>query len=107
MYAVEVGADGRSDQLQSSGVATLNGGVVSVSLENSPNLLTATEARSLLGQQFTILSASQGINGQFAAFAPNYLFIGTALNYQPNQLTLAIARNQTTFASVALSPLKS
>ena len=101
VYAVEVGADGRSDQLQSSGVATLNGGVVSVSLENSPNLLTATEARSLLGQQFTILSASQGIQGQFAAFAPNYLFIGTALNYQPNQLTLAIARNQTTFASVA------
>jgi len=101
VYAVEVGADGRSDQLQSSGVATLNGGVVNVSLENSPNLLTATEARSLLGQQFNILSASQGIQGQFAAFAPNYLFIGTALNYQPNQLTLAIARNQTTFASVA------
>ena len=101
VYAVEVGANGQSDQLQSNGVATLNGGVVNVSLENSPNLLTATEARSLLGQQFTILSASQGIQGQFAAFAPNYLFIGTALNYQPNQLTLAIARNQTTFASVA------
>ena len=74
---------------------------MNVSLENSPNLLSASEARSLLGQQFNILSASQGINGQFAAFAPNYLFIGTQLNYQPNQLTLAIARNQTTFASVA------
>ncbi|QJI30883.1 autotransporter outer membrane beta-barrel domain-containing protein [Pseudomonas sp. ADAK18] len=101
VYAVEVGPNGQSDKIQSTGVATLNGGVVTVSLENSPNLLSATEARSLLGQQFNILSASQGINGQFAAISPNYLFIGTQLNYQPNQLTLAVARNQTTFASVA------
>ncbi|HIH0212675.1 TPA: autotransporter outer membrane beta-barrel domain-containing protein, partial [Staphylococcus aureus] len=101
VYAVEVGPNGQSDQIQSSGVATLNGGVVTVSLENSPNLLSATEARSLLGQQFNILSASQGINGQFAAITPNYLFIGTQLNYQPNQLSLAVARNQTSFASVA------
>ncbi|MBT0626342.1 autotransporter outer membrane beta-barrel domain-containing protein [Pseudomonas fluorescens] len=101
VYAVEVGPNGRSDQIQSSGVATLNGGVVTVSLENSPNLLSATEARSLLGQPFNILTATQGINGQFAAISPNYLFIGTQLNYQPNALTLAVERNQTTFASVA------
>lgn len=50
-------------------MATLNGGVVNVSLENSPNLLTATEARSLLGQQFTILSASQD-QGRLARRSP-------------------------------------
>jgi len=101
VYAVEVGPNGQSDKIQSSGVATLNGGVVRMSLENSPNLLSATEARSLLGQQFNILSASQGINGQFAAISPNYLFYDASLGYQPNQLVLNINRNQTSFASVA------
>lgn len=70
MYAVEIAANGQTDTIQSTGVATLNGGQVTLSMENSPNLLSAAQASSYLGQQFNILSASQGINGQFASVAP-------------------------------------
>ncbi|WP_206193599.1 S8 family serine peptidase, partial [Serratia marcescens] len=100
-YAVEVGPNGQSDRIQSSGSATIGGGEVAVTLENSSNLLTQSEVRSLLGQQYTILSAQQGVSGQFDAVAPNYLFLGTGLSYQPNGVTLSVGRNGTSFASVA------
>ncbi|MGP0906274.1 autotransporter outer membrane beta-barrel domain-containing protein [Serratia sp. CY76391] len=100
-YAVEVGPNGQSDRIQSSGAATIGGGEVAVTLENSSNLLTQSEVRSLLGQQYTILSAQQGVSGQFDAVAPNYLFLGTGLSYQPNGVTLSVGRNDTSFASVA------
>ncbi|MET3058560.1 autotransporter outer membrane beta-barrel domain-containing protein [Serratia marcescens] len=100
-YAVEVGPNGQSDRIQSSGVATIGGGEVAVTLENSSNLLTQSEVRSLLGQQYNILTAQQGVSGQFDAVAPNYLFLGTGLSYQPNGVTLSVGRNGTSFASVA------
>ncbi|GAK25362.1 outer membrane autotransporter, partial [Serratia liquefaciens FK01] len=100
-YAVEVAANGQSDRIQSSGSATIGGGEVTVSLENSGNLLSQSEVRSLLGQQYNILTAQQGISGQFDSVAPNYLFLGTGLTYQPNQVTLNVGRNDTSFASVA------
>ncbi|HEJ7175060.1 TPA: S8 family serine peptidase, partial [Serratia marcescens] len=100
-YAVEVGPNGQSDRIQSSGSATIGGGEVAVTLENSPNLLTQSEVRSLLGQQYTILTAQQGVSGQFDAVAPNYLFLGTGLSYQPTGVTLSVGRNGTSFASVA------
>jgi subtilase-type serine protease len=102
-YAVEVAADGRSDLIQSSGSATLNGGEVAVSLENRGNLLSKSEVQSLFGQQYTILTAQQGITGQFAGVQPDYLFLGTSLNYQPNQVLLNVGRNATAFADVALT----
>ncbi|MEX3242514.1 autotransporter outer membrane beta-barrel domain-containing protein [Serratia quinivorans] len=100
-YAVEVAPNGQSDRIQSSGSATIGGGEVAVSLENSTNLLSQREVRSLLGQQYNILTAQQGISGQFDSVAPNYLFLGTGLTYQPNQVTLNVGRNDTSFASVA------
>ncbi|WP_261239300.1 autotransporter serine protease, partial [Serratia marcescens] len=100
-YAMEVGPNGQSDRIQSGGAATIGGGEVAVTLENSANLLTQSEVRSLLGQQYTILSAQQGVSGQFDAVAPNYLFLGTGLSYQPNGVTLSVGRNGTSFASVA------
>ncbi|RTG13109.1 autotransporter outer membrane beta-barrel domain-containing protein [Serratia marcescens] len=103
-YAVEVGPNGQSDRIQSSGAATIGGGEVAVTLENSSNLLTQSEVRSLLGQQYTILSAQQGVSGQFDAVAPNYLFLGTGLSYQPTGVTLSVGRNGTSFASVAQTP---
>ncbi|MFX2561615.1 S8 family serine peptidase, partial [Serratia marcescens] len=103
-YAVEVGPNGQSDRIQSGGAATIGGGEVAVTLENSSNLLTQSEVRSLLGQQYTILSAQQGVSGQFDAVAPNYLFLGTGLSYQPTGVTLSVGRNGTSFASVAQTP---
>ncbi|UNK28351.1 autotransporter outer membrane beta-barrel domain-containing protein [Serratia plymuthica] len=100
-YAVEVAPNGQSDRIHSGGSATIGGGEVAVSLENSPNLLSQSEVRSLLGQQYNILTADQGVSGQFDAVVPNYLFLGTGLSYQPNQVTLKVGRNDTAFASVA------
>ncbi|SPZ55044.1 Extracellular serine protease precursor [Serratia quinivorans] len=100
-YAVEVAPNGQSDRIQSNGSATIGGGEVAVSLENSTNLLSQSEVRSLLGQQYNILTAQQGISGQFYSVAPNYLFLGTGLTYQPNQVTLNVGRNDTSFTSVA------
>ncbi|AHG20788.2 serine protease [Chania multitudinisentens RB-25] len=100
-YAVEVGPNGRSDWIQSGGSAVIDGGEVAVSLENNSNLLLQSEVHSLLGQQYNILSAQQGVNGRFDSVAPNYLFLGTGLNYQPTQVMLHVGRNDTAFASVA------
>ncbi|CAI1149833.1 autotransporter outer membrane beta-barrel domain-containing protein [Serratia proteamaculans] len=100
-YAVEVAPNGQSDRIQSNGSATIGGGEVAVSLDNSTNLLSQSEVRSLLGQQYNILTAQQGISGQFDSVAPNYLFLGTGLTYQPNQVTLNVGRNDTSFTSVA------
>ncbi|WP_235196015.1 autotransporter outer membrane beta-barrel domain-containing protein [Serratia plymuthica] len=100
-YAVEVAPNGQSDRIHSGGSATIGGGEVAVSLESSPNLLSQSEVRSLLGQQYNILTADQGVSGQFDSVAPNYLFLGTGLSYQPNQVTLNVGRNDTSFASVA------
>lgn len=100
-YAVEVGLNGQSDRIQSGGVATIGGGEVAVTLENSSNLLTQKEVRTLSGQQYRILTALQGVNGQFDSVAPDYLFLGTGLNYQLNEVTLSVGRNDTSFASTA------
>ncbi|BEN42310.1 autotransporter outer membrane beta-barrel domain-containing protein [Serratia nevei] len=103
-YAVEVGPNGQSDRIQSGGSATIGGGEVAVTLENSANLLVQSEVRSLLGQQYSILSAQQGVSGQFDAVALNYLFLSTGLSYQPTGVTLSVGRNGTSFASVAQTP---
>ncbi|AOM40039.1 autotransporter domain-containing protein [Xenorhabdus hominickii] len=101
-YLVEVAPNRQSysDRIYSNGLAMLNGGEVQVSLENNSNLLSKQEVRSLLGQQYNILQANSGINGQFATIVPNYLFVGTQLSYQTDRVMLGIKRNSTTFASL-------
>lgn len=104
LYAVEVAPDGRSDRIQATGQAVIAGGDVVVSLENATAPLSSDETRSLLGQQFNILSASAGISGKFASVTPDYLFLGASLNYQPQQVILSIDRNTTRFADVTQNP---
>ena len=102
-YAVEVAPDGRSDRIASRSAITINGGEVAVSLENSRNLLSQSEVESLAGQRYRILTADGGISGQFTSALPNYTFLGTSLSYQTNQLSLAVGRNDATFASAGTS----
>ncbi|MBT9266230.1 autotransporter domain-containing protein [Pseudomonas sp. MG-9] len=124
VYEVEVGPDGRSDRIDSSGVVTLNGGDIRVSLENHTNLLTANEAQTLVGQTFNILTAEKGIVGQFSSVTPDYLFMDTRITGPRTQqqlipvalnpsepgvqsspietsVSVALERNSTSFASVA------
>ncbi|WP_285415561.1 autotransporter serine protease [Pseudomonas sp. efr-133-TYG-5] len=102
-YAVELSPT-RSDRLVAGGTATVSGATVSLALENSPTLLSAPQARSLLGHQYDILQAAGGIQGQFAAVLPDYLFIGGNLAYAGNGITLNVERTATSFASVARTP---
>jgi subtilase-type serine protease len=100
-YAVEVAANGQNDRIQSNGSATIGGGEVAVLQEKNVNLLSQGNAGSLIGRQFNILTAQQGISGQFTSTSTFSPFLGAELTYQPNQVTLNVGRNDTSFASVA------
>ncbi|MCJ2011423.1 autotransporter serine protease [Methylobacterium sp. J-076] len=100
-YFVQVGADGRSDRIAAGGAARIDGGTLQVSTENGAPSLTVAEARALLGQRYTVLTAAGGVTGRFDATTPQYTFIGTGLDYGANDVGLSVARNGTTFASVA------
>jgi subtilase-type serine protease len=102
-YAVELSPTS-SDRIVAGGSASINGATVSLSLENSPTLLSTTETRSLLGHSYDILQAAGGIQGQFGAVLPDYLFIGGNLDYTGNAIQLDIQRNATSFASVGQTP---
>ncbi|MGW8466622.1 autotransporter domain-containing protein [Pseudomonas sp. CLCA07] len=102
-YAVELSPTS-SDQIVAGGKAVIDGATVSLSLENSPTLLTPREVESLLGNQYNILQAAGGIEGRFGAVVPNYLFIGGSLDYSATGIQLAIERNAASFASVGQTP---
>ncbi|MFL1417334.1 autotransporter domain-containing protein [Pseudomonas fildesensis] len=97
-YAVELSPT-NSDRIVAGGTATLNGGAVTLALENSPTLLSGAQAQSLIGRQYNILQAAGGITGSFGAVLPNYLFIGGTLNYAATGVQLDVARNANSFAS--------
>ncbi|MHC8339279.1 autotransporter serine peptidase EprS [Pseudomonas sp. HLT2-19-2] len=102
-YAVELSPT-ESDRIIAGGTATVGGATVSLSLENSPTLLSTQHVQSLLGHQYNILQAAGGIQGQFGAVLPNYLFIGGSLDYAATGIQLSVERNDTTFASVGQTP---
>ncbi|MEJ1227090.1 autotransporter domain-containing protein [Pseudomonas sp. CCNWLW56] len=102
-YAVEV-SPVSSDLIVAGGKAIIDGATVSLSLENSPTLLTAGEVKSLLGRQFNILQAAGGIEGRFDQVLPDYAFLGGDLAYSASGIQLAVARNATSFSSLGLTP---
>ncbi|WP_223569603.1 autotransporter serine protease [Pseudomonas sp. BF-R-26] len=102
-YAVELSPTS-SDQIIAGGKAIIEGATVSLSLENSPTLLTTSEAKSLLGNQYNILQAAGGIEGRFGAVVPDYLFLGGTLDYSASGIQLAVVRNATSFTSVGQTP---
>ncbi|MFS2068033.1 autotransporter domain-containing protein [Pseudomonas sp. CT11-2] len=102
-YAVEL-SPSSSDQIIAGGTATVSGATVSLSLENSPTLLSTQQVQSLLGHQYNILQAAGGVQGQFGAVLPNYVFIGGSLDYAATGIQLSVERNATTFASVGQTP---
>lgn len=100
-YPVEITKEGVNDKLNSQGLAILNGGTVSVTLQGSKNALTAEELVQLLDEKYTILSAKKGVRGQFEAVLPSYSFVKSQLIYSPNDVTLSFSRNDIAFASFA------
>lgn len=105
LYAVEVGNNSTSDQIQAGGKATINGGTLAVSLEHSPTLLSKQEVLSVLGEHYNILNAIGGISGQFDTVLPgDYLFLGMTSTYATHNLSLDVSRNARSFISVAQTP---
>ncbi|MDD0971080.1 MULTISPECIES: autotransporter serine protease [Pseudomonas] len=102
-YAVEVSPTS-SDRIVAGGKAVIEGATVTLSLENSPTLLTTGEVKSLLGTQFNILQAAGGIEGQFGQVLPDYAFLGGTLAYSASGVQLDVGRNGASFASVGVTP---
>ena len=91
-YAVEVNPAGQSDRIAATGTATLGGGTVAVlGQAGTYNNLTS----------YTILTAAGGVSGQFAGATSNLAFLTPLLSYGSNAVTLTLARNDVSFASVA------
>lgn len=64
-----------------------------------------------LGQSYTVLTATQGISGQFGTLSSNlsgpyatFPFLTTGLSYTPDTVTLGIIRSSTPFAAAAQTP---
>ena len=95
-YQVEVNSAGQSDKIAVNGVATIQGGTVSVSgsLPSTP--------LALLNTKYTILTATNGVSGQFANVTglPAYSFLTGGLSYGANDVTLGYTF-ATPFSTVA------
>jgi len=99
-YLAEVEA-GASDLLQVNGQARLNNGGISVLPQAGNNLLVSSApAGNILAQRYTVLTAAQGVTGQFGA-ADAGLFLTPDLAYQANSVSLGLQRSATRFADVA------
>lgn len=101
-YRVELSPTA-SDRLVVAGQASVGGANLSLQSQVRPNLLTSGPVSSLVGRQFDILQAAGGVNGRFAQVEPDYLFLGTFLDYSANGVQLDVTRSATTFASVGVT----
>ena len=93
-YQVETDAAGHSDRLQVSGTATLGGANVDV-LAATGNYATSTT--------YTILTAGTRV-GTFGTLTSNFAFLTPSLSYPANSVVLTLARNNTSFQSIAATP---
>ena len=94
VYQLNAAFDGRSDQLRVSGVATLQGGNVSVLA--SGNFQPTTS--------YSILTANGGVSGQFAGATTDMAFLDPFLTYSPQNVTLRLQRNNVSFQNIAQTP---
>ena len=95
-YRVEISPAPASDLINVTGTATLLGGTVDV---------IAAPGTYAAGQRYTILTASGGVTGTYAALTDNMPFLEFALFYDPNNVYLDITQVlAVSFASVAQTP---
>lgn len=100
-YLTQIGSDSAS-LIAVNGTAQINGATL-VSLASSQT------GRPKLGQNYTILTASDGIFGQFGSVKSDltgnalYPFLTTGVDYKRNSISLEIERSQIAFATAAQS----
>lgn len=95
VYNVEVNTAPASDLIKVNGNATIAGGTVNV---------LAAPGTYLIGQRYTILTASGGVTGHYAALTDNSPFVDFALSYDPNTVYLSVDRSTVAFGAVAETP---
>lgn len=94
-YEVEVDPAGTaSDLISVTGIAFLNGASVTHVGMNGDYKPFST---------YTILTATGGINGTFGAVTSNYAFLAADLSYDLNNVYMEIARNDVSFADMAVT----
>ncbi|MDH0096461.1 autotransporter domain-containing protein [Ectopseudomonas hydrolytica] len=93
VYQVETDAAGNADRVVVSGLASL-AGAVQVLAENGSYAPSTS---------YNILSAGQ-LSGQFDSVSSNLAFLTPSLSYEGNAVTLTLARNDTSFTSLARTP---
>jgi subtilase-type serine protease len=101
-YAVELSPTA-SDRIVATGSATVSGANMALALDPTPLALNATPGQTLVGRQYSVLQAANGVSGQFAAVTANYAFLGGRLDYAANRIALNIERTAA-FDSVAQTP---
>jgi len=96
-YEVEADAAGLADRIVATGMATINGGTVSV-LAGAGNYRPETN--------YLILHADGGITGtgRFAGVTSNLAFLDPSLSYDGNNVYLRLRRNDISFASIGATP---
>lgn len=96
-YLVNGGAAGQSDLVAVTGTALLAGGTVEFNVANGTTLKPGTE--------YTILTAQNGVSGQFSGLSTNltdeYTFLSPQLLYTADDVDITLERNGTSFTSVA------
>ncbi|XRD76236.1 autotransporter-associated beta strand repeat-containing protein [Dyella marensis] len=91
-YQVGATPQGQSSRIVVGGTASILGGSVLV-LAQPGNYAPRTD--------YTILTAAQGVSGQFGAVSANLTFLTPLLSYTANAVNLSLQRNDVSFESVA------
>ncbi|MFZ5675618.1 MAG: autotransporter domain-containing protein [Pseudomonadota bacterium] len=78
------------DLIEVTGTATLEGGLVNVLAADDIYMPFTT---------YTILTATTGVEGEFASVTDNLAFLDPSLSYDANNVYLTLARNDIDFAS--------
>ena len=91
-YQVGATPAGQSSRIVVGGSASILGGSV---------LVLAQPGDYVPRTNYTILTAAQGVTGQFGAVSANLLFLTPTLSYTPNAVNLSLQRNDIRFESVA------
>ncbi|HEV7776722.1 MAG TPA: autotransporter domain-containing protein [Luteibacter sp.] len=92
VLTVNASPDGQSDRLAVGGKATILGGGTVV-LAQAGNWSPRTE--------YTILTAGQGISGQFDSVTSSLAFLTPTLSYTADAVNLSLERNNIAFVSLA------
>ncbi len=87
-FQVKADAAGNSDRIAAGGTATLRGGLVDVQAQAGAYRANTT---------YTILTATGGVQGQFANVTANFAFLTPTLVYSADTVQLRLTRNDLGF----------